>query len=272
MHLIRRILFCVAIPALGASHSATRAQQTPAIVSSEPRPSFEVASIKPSKPDDQDRGWHSGGDRIAIENYSLRDLVVSAYGLRSNSQVLGGPDWLAKEHFDISAKGDDVEVVRLRSMTGRDKHKEWNLMMQSLLADRFGLKVSQGQKKIPVYVLVVAKSGIKLTPAAANNDKHNLSVHNTDMFAAGVSMETLADYLTQMHECDDRVVVDRTGLSGDYDFKLDWTRDRGDGVPSDARYPGIFTALREQLGLELKRDEAPVDVVIVDAAKKPDFD
>jgi uncharacterized protein (TIGR03435 family) len=81
-------------------------------------------------------------------------------------------------------------------------------------------------------------------------------------------MSGFADWFTSLAECD-RVVVDRTGLSGEYDFKLDWTEDSGQGVPSDAPLPGLFTALREQLGLELKPDKAPVEVVIVETASEP---
>jgi len=91
------------------------------------------------------------------------------------------------------------------------------------------------------------------------------------MTAKAISMRSLADWFVYLPECD-RVVVDRTGLTGEYDFTLNWTEDSGQGVPPDALLPGLFTALREQLGLELKPDIAPIDVVVVDAAKQPDFD
>lgn len=245
------------------------AQQTPV---AEVRPSFEVASIKPSKPDDNKHDWDSNTDRLTIESYTLRDLVASAYGLKSTSQVLGGPDWMDKEHFDIAAKVDDAEIAKLKTMTGKERGKEWNAMMQSLLADRFGLKVGRGERTIPIYALVVAKSGAKLTAAAPNQTGHSLSVHNTHMMAISVSMSELADYLTEIHEIDNRVVVNRTGLSGSFDFKLDWALDPGNGTPEDSQYPGLFTALREQLGLELKADKGPVDVVIVEAAREPAVD
>ena len=264
---------CLLLAVLSFGFTVLHAQQPlSAVAATDKQPSFEVASIKPSKPDDGNHDWDSDADRLTIENYSLRDLIASAYGLKSNSQVLGGPDWLDKRHFDISAKVDDTELAKLKSMTRSEQSKEFNLMMQTLLAERFGLKVSHDHRTIPVYALVVTKSGIKFALAATNDDKHNLSVHNTHMVSAGVPMDALANYLTQMRESDGRVVVDRTGLTGDYDFKLDWTKDRGDGIPPDAQYPGLITALHEQLGLELKPDKAPVDVVVVESASEPELD
>lgn len=242
----------------------------PAPVMEKP-PSFEVASIKPTRKDEGDRDWDSGADRLRIEGYSLRNLIASAYGLKSDSQVLGGPDWIDKRRFDIAAKVDDAEMAKLKSMHGEDFHNEWNLMMQSLLAERFGLKVSPGRRTIPVFALVVAKSGARLAPVAANETGHNLSVHGPHVTATAVSMDALAEYLTQMSETG-RVVLNRTGLTGEYDFKMDWTRDRGNGIPPDAPYPGLFTALEEQLGLKLKSQKGDVSVVVVDAASEPAFD
>ena len=263
---------CLALAVFGLPSLAIRGQQPSATeAASEKLPSFEVASIKPSKSDNPNHDWHTAADRVAIGNYSLKELIVSAYGLKSTSQVLGGPEWLDKKHFDIEAKVDDIEVARLKAMSHDDRRREWNLMLQSLIADRFALKVSHGERTVPVYILAVAKSGAKLRPAS-NENRHDLSVYNTDMTATGVSTDALANYLTQMHETEDRVVVNRTGLSGDYDFKLEWTRDRGDGIPPDAPYPGLFTALREQLGLELKPDKAPIQVIVVESANKPTSD
>jgi uncharacterized protein (TIGR03435 family) len=264
---------CLSLAILSLGFSALQAQQPSVAVGAIDKvPSFEVASIKPSKPDDGNHDWDSDSDRLTIENYTLRDLIASAYGLKSTSQVVGGPGWLDKQHFDISAKVDDTELAKLKGITRSENSKEFNLMMQSLLAERFGLKVSHDRRTIPVFALVVIKSGIKFTPAAANDDKHNFGVHNTHMVAAGATMEALADYLTRMHESEDRVVVDRTGLTGDYNFTLDWTRDRGDGIPPDAQYPGLITALHEQLGLELKPDKAFVDVIVVASASEPELD
>jgi uncharacterized protein (TIGR03435 family) len=256
------------------------ARQAPATAAVESRPSFEVASIKPSRPDDQDHNWDSRGDMVSIENYTLRRLIRTAYGLKSDSQVLGGSDWIGKHGFDIEAKLGDAEMAKMQKMSGPERFQEVRLALQNLLADRFQLRVSQGTRDIPVYTLIATKSGDKLNlspPQLDDSGKpkadRNHSIHegNGHVTAKAISMSGFADWFTYLPECD-RVVVDRTGLTGEYDFKLDWTEDNGQGVPPDAPLPGLFTALREQLGLELKPDKAPIDVVIVDAAKEPDFD
>ena len=252
-------------PLFGAQRPSTTA-------SADLPPSFEVATIKPSRPDDNDHGWHSNSDRVRIENYTLRDLIVSAYGLKSKSQALGGPDWIDKKHFDISAKVDETEMTKMKTMTRDDRRKQWNLMMQALLADRFGLSVKREIRRSPVYLLVVTKSGARLTDSTPDEKNHDLSVQNTAMTATAVSMDSLANYLTTQFEVGDRVVLNRTGISGDYDFKLNWAPDRGQGIQPDAVLPGLFTALKEQLGLELKPDKAPVDVVVVRSAAEPELD
>jgi uncharacterized protein (TIGR03435 family) len=92
------------------------------------------------------------------------------------------------------------------------------------------------------------------------------------MTASAVSMDDLADDLTGMPESGDRVVLNLTGLSGEYDFMLNWGEDRGEGVPADATYPGLFTALQEQLGLKLESQKGSVDVIVVEAATEPVLD
>jgi len=194
--------------------------------------------------------------------------------------VLGGPDWIGKQAYDIEAKFDDAEVAKMQKMSNRERAREAWLALQALLADRFQLWVSQETRSIPVYALVVAKTGAKLVQSAPQLDEdgkpktdQNHSVHASGghVTTKAISMSGFADWFAYLPECD-RVVVDRTGLTGEYDFKLDWAEDSGHGNPPDAPLPGLFTALHEQLGLELKPDRAPVDVVIVDAAKEPVFD
>ena len=246
----------------------------------EPQPSFEVASIKPSRPDYQGYDWNGGVDRVSIKNYTLRRLIRTAYGLKSDSQVLGGPDWIGKQAFDIEAKFGDTEIAKMQKMSNRERSQGAWLALQALLAERFQLRVSQGTRSIPVYALVIAKTGAKLALSVPQVDEsgkpkadQNHSIHDSNghVTARAFSMSGFADWLTLMPDCD-RVVVDRTGLTGEYDFKLEWTEASGRDVHPDAPLPGLFTALREQIGLELKPDKAPIDVVIVIAAKEPDLD
>ncbi len=248
------------------------------------QPSFEVVVIKPSKPDTANRGWDSSIDQMSIRAYTLRRIIRAAYGLKSDSQVVGGPKWIDTECFDITAKVDDAEVAKIRGMSPKDASKENQLMLRSLLADRFQLKVGRVVRSIPVYELVLAQSTFRSIKSLAlkktdNHDSagsgeskehsHSLSAHNGHMTAIGISMDALAEDLAEMRETDNRVVLNRTALTGDYDFRLDWTQDRGEGIAADAPYPGLFTALQEQLGLQLKSQKAPVEVIVVDAATEP---
>jgi uncharacterized protein (TIGR03435 family) len=263
---------CLALIGPGFALAPLRAQQPiNGAVAAEKLPSFEVASIKPSNRDDRGLKLRMSADRITIENFTLKELIAYAYDLKSDSQVLSGPDWLDKKRFDIAAKVDDTEFAKLKTMRGKDIRNEWGEMMQSLLIDRFVLKVRRDRRTIPVFALVVAKSGQKLT-TAKEKETHSLSARNSHLSATAVSMAHFADFLTGQDETDDRVVVDRTGLTGDFDFKLDWTPDNANGTPPDAQLPGLFTALRDQLGLQLKPDKATVDVVVVKSAKVPEAD
>lgn len=232
-------------------------------------PSFEVATIKPSKPDAQGDSWFFAVGRLTIQNYTLRRLIRRAYELKSDSQILGAPGWMDKQAFDIVAKTDDAEEVKMSRMSGEDRNKEELLMLQSLLADRFALWLGHDEKTIPVYILVVAKTGtrfIESTPAESNG----LSVGGGHLKATALSMDDFAKYLSQMPESDNRLILNRTGLKGSYDFQMNWSRD-GDGA-ENSPYPVFFTALEEQLGLKIEPDRAPVDVVVVVSVKKPELD
>src|SRR6185437_5661675 len=169
-------------------------QQVPPTSKAKQTPAFEVAAIKPGKPGDTNHNWDGSNDRISIENYTLRRLVSVAYGLKSESQVIGGPNWIDHQSFDIMAKIDEVDVVTLHNMNRTERSHERDLMIQSLLTDRFNLKVSRGERKLPVFALVVTKSGAKLTPAKVQNAGHSgLSDHNGHITAVNISMDDFSD-------------------------------------------------------------------------------
>ena len=237
-------------------------------------PHFEVAAIKPSKPDDRNQSWHASADRILIENFTLRHLIRSAYGLKTDSQVLGGPDWLDKQAFDISAKIDDAEIEKMKAMDWPSKQRERSAMLRSLLAERFALKAHFEQRTMPVYALVVDKPGAKLTSSSPETTAkgNHISTTNGRMTATATSMDAFADDLEYRPETGGRMVLNRTGLTGEYDFKLNWALDNGDGTTVDSSLPGLFTALREQLGLKLQPEKGEVQVVVIESAVKPAFD
>lgn len=251
---------------LGAA--AARAQQTPSAATAEPQPSYEVASIKPSRPDDHNLDWDDSPGRVSITGYTLRRLIRAAYGLKSNAQVLGGPKWIDSARFDIVAKADDAETAKMQKMSDADWVKARSLMLQSLLADRFQLKLRRETRVLPIYALVVLKSGIKFKPAKPNEDG-DLSGWGGHLEATATTMDAFADYLNGVRELADRVILNHTSLTATYDFNLDWSRDRGDGSSQDSEFPGLYTALEEQLGLKLAPEKAPTEVVIVESASEP---
>ena len=150
-------------------------------------------------------------------------MIAYAYGLKRNEQVLGGPDWLDKTHFDIVGVVGDAEVAKLRSMPGSNRQMEWNLILQSFLAERFQLKANPEEREMPIFALVVAKSGSKLKPSTASDKGQHLSMNSQQMTATGASMDFFASVLTHRRESGERTVVNRTGLTGVFDFTLDWS-------------------------------------------------
>jgi uncharacterized protein (TIGR03435 family) len=238
-------------------------------------PAFEVATVKPSKPGRWGEDLDESNNTLTIQNYSLRHLIREAYRLKSDSQIIGAPSWFDSQRFDIVAKMDDAEVARMDKMDGDESDREWDRMLQSLLADRFELRATRGSRTLPVFALVVTHSGPKLKPtpeksAAASPDSDSgIDIHNGELTARAASMDAFADTLTSMRDMANRVVINRTGLTGNFDFQLDWARDRGDGASADSPYPQLFTALEEQLGLKLKSARATVDVVVIESATEP---
>jgi len=194
------------------------------------------------------------------------------------------------QRYDIAAKIDDAEYARLRTLRGTENSREFNRMRQGLLAERFQLKVARKERIMPVYALAVSKSGAKLSPSPLQQGNQSLSVNSrqpdasasvgdlaarndtVQMTAAGVSMDSLADALTRQRETGDRIVVNRTGLPGDYDFKMIWTTDRGEGAAADSPYSGLFTALQDQLGLKLESQKGSVEVIAIQSAAQPIID
>jgi len=257
-----------------ATISCLPAQHASFAASAGKPPSFEVATIRPSRPGTFRQDMDETGDRLTIQNYTLRHLIREAYGLKSDEQILGGPDWIDKQGFDIVAKVDDDEAARMDKMADDQGDREWDLMLRSLLADRFQLRIAQSNRQLPIFALVVSRSGAKLKHTPDKGANHGtgdpgIDLHWGELTANAATMDSFADVLTSMRDISNRVVVNRTGLAGNFDFQMDWARDRGDGAAQDSPYPGLFTALQEQLGLRLKPDKATVPVVIVESATSP---
>lgn len=234
-----------------------------------PDPSFEVATIKPSKPDAQGKGIGVRGREISTLNTSLADLMEFAYGIHPR-QISGGPSWIDSERYDILAKPEG---------DGTPNDAQWKIMAQKLLTERFQLKFHHEQKELSVYAITVGKTGPKLTKSAGDpNGLPGLGMRALgNLSANNANMRDFAQMLQSVVL--DRPVVDQTGLSGRFDFTLRWTPDEtqftslGIKVPTppaagpDAP-PDLLTAFQEQLGLKLTATKAAVDIFVIDKAEK----
>jgi uncharacterized protein (TIGR03435 family) len=234
-------------------------------------PKFDVASLKPTQspgPSSVVRPSPSG-DRYVGTNASLRLMIQVAYRLKAE-QVVGGPDWVATDTWDLNAKTDKPSTT-----------DDLRLMLQDLLAERFHLKLRRDTKELPAYILSVDKSGPKLIPHQPAHggdqwiDQPQQPFLHIKLSARFSTMDYFAFRLSQLL---DRPVVDRTDLKGGFDFELTYTRDlppnippgaRLNGEPIDTSGPTVFGALRQQLGLKLEAQKAPVEIRVIEQVEKP---
>lgn len=233
-------------------------------------PAFEVATIKPSKPDEQRTYLIWRGGDMQVVNFSLESLVKFAFDLQ-DKQILGAPAWMSTDKFDIDAKPDTP---------GQPSGEQLKEMVRKLLADRFALKFHNDQKEMGAYVLTVGKDGPKLKENTSNPNGLP-ALFFGPIGTLHVMNATMQNFTGLMQSAVlDRPVVDRTGLKGRYDFTLKWTPDEsqfaGMGVkvppPSadDANAaPPLFTAIQEQLDLKLEAQKTNVPVLVIDHVDHP---
>lgn len=217
-------------------------------------------------------GYRPGGLYVAT-NVSLRFLVREAYQTR-DFQLIGGPNWLDSDSFDIQARAAAADVP-----APDQTRTQMLLMLQYMLEDRFRLKIRRETRQLPVYALRVGKGGHKLTPTAEKKDQcggpggpmcpgtgtHCCTDGMIDLTAGSTSLPGFAESISQFMG---RRVVDETDVKGLFDIKLRWTRD--DVTPTaGASTLSIFTAIQEQLGLRLESSKGPVDVIVIDSAERP---
>jgi uncharacterized protein (TIGR03435 family) len=264
-------------------------------------PSFEVVTIKPASSEPQLSS--ASPTEVRISNVTVRNLIEQAYGIpwtpAENERVLGGPAWLDTNHYDIVARIPD-NLAEARQKLSHDQQKQQiSLMLQSLLAERFHLKLHFGTRVLTVYALVVAKPNPHLVVSTSQTDsttqersapiplpsspedlRHGILVlyngQSARMIARQASLDDLAHWFAGYSEVGGRPVVNQTGLSGFYDFTLRWTRQSLTATPqpgapdaADSDAPSLLTALPDQLGLRLKPTKAPVEVILIDHTDPP---
>jgi uncharacterized protein (TIGR03435 family) len=285
------------MPVLAILLAASSFAQAPA---QSPRPEFEVASIKPyaaSGPNEVAVGVHVDGAQIQATGLSIRNLIAIAY--RIKAALISGPDWITSERFDISA-----------ALPAGSTAAQLPEMFQSLLADRFQMKVHRDKKELPVYVLGAGKGPLKLKESPPNPDADKDEPKGTANVSAGGSAKgvginfghgvsftfannqfvatkmTMAMFAENLERFADRPIVDETGLTGQYDFTIDFTPEDyrvmlirsavnsgGNVRPQALRLldhasPSALGDALQQVGLKLDSRKAPLDVLVIDDALK----
>jgi uncharacterized protein (TIGR03435 family) len=252
----------------GATQSAV--SQPPAPLTAAPA-AFEVSTVKQSKADSGNSSFNFNNGTFTATNEQLKNIMESAYGI-PQPRILGGPKWLDSERFDIQAKMESAAAQRLDALSRDQARAEMQAMFQQLLADRFKLAVHWETRDLPVYALVVAKRGPILYESKNAPGAPSYSTSNGEFSAKGLTLTELAEGLTpQLSSELGRVVIDRTGIQGRYDFTLKWTPESGmNGSPSEPDAgPSIFTAFTEEVGLKLESAGGPVKVLVIDHVDMP---
>lgn len=244
----------------------------PKLMAANANPSFEVATIKPSRPDAPGRSilvGRGGTNLLTTTSTPVADLISMAFDLHPN-QIMGGPSWLETEKYDISAKPDQEGVPNLEQL---------HAMIEKLLKDRFQLAFHREKKELSVYVITLAKGGPKL---AVSQLKGNLpGFGGRGPGSLGAVNATIAEFAGFLQaRILDRPVVDQTGLTERYDFQLRWTRDNAQAATAAANAPiiaadsadappDLFAAIQQQLGLKLESKKAAADVLVIDHIERP---
>jgi uncharacterized protein (TIGR03435 family) len=267
---------------------------------------FEVASIKPNNSGDGRVQMMNAPGRFNATNVTLRMLIRQAYQLQ-DSQITGGPGWLADDHFDIVAKLEGTPQDMFIAQQRGGGPTPLQMAIRALLAERFNLVVHNESKEMPIYALILARGDGKLGPEMKKSETDcaalaaargrgpggpppsgppapgqpmpcGIRIGMGNLVMGGASLGQFAQSLAMFVG---RMVSDKTGLTGGWDLNLTWTPDnmpqRPPGAPDpqingaaiDPNGPSIFTAIQEQLGLKLDSQRGPVDVLVIDKAEHP---
>lgn len=272
-----------------------------AVLAQSPQNTFEVASIKPSDPNTRGTFFRNSPGTLNIVGANVSFLIQQAYDVRA-FQVSGGPGWINSDRYDVMAKIESTapptnpaEVADQRKAMEQQRER-----LRALLEERCHLKIHHETKELQAYILTPAKGGSKLkqtAPAAADQDETDrdrprgpfLRMGRGQLIGQSVSMDFLVQILAQQLG---RPVIDQTGLTGAFDFILEWTPESGPGLgpgfgspvasvpgkepprldnpaPDEPNGPSIFAAVQEQLGLKLESRKAPTDIIVIDSIEKP---
>lgn len=256
MQVAKTVLLMLGIAAI----VTTAASQTP----SDTKPSFEVATIKadtrlgPSS-------LNKVGDRFVATALPLRPLIMEAYRVR-DFQILGGPRWINDDQWDIEAKAESSTNLTWTESQDPNRAGPLARMLQSLIENRFQLKFHREPREVPAYIVTIVRSGSKLKLSA---DQSTVIV-DTKLGRGLVEVNTqpFGNFLYFLGRQLDRPLIDKTGVVGLYDVKLQWTPEPTQGTPA-SDFPTLFTAVQEQLGLKLESGKGAIDMLVIDSVQRP---
>jgi bla regulator protein blaR1 len=277
-----------------------RAQsQTQTAAAPTPDYKYEIVSIKPSK--SNNGRWQLPPDGFSAIGVTPQALIQSAFRIpafRTTGDYgpSGAPGWIKSEWFDVEAKMDPDVADALKKLSDDDRLIARQRMLQAVLADRFGLVFHRETRELPIYTLIIAKNGSKLHEAKPGDTYPNgiklqngapgAGVWTMMSLAGGSNLITaqaiaLSSLLPSLAYPLGRPIVDKTGLTGKYDFTLTYSLDQNpspsasapNGQPAlasaDPTAPSLFTALQEQLGLKLESGKGPIEIIVIDHIERP---
>jgi bla regulator protein blaR1 len=286
-------VLAVAIPmSFGLTHTTKADTRSQSQGSQTLAPTFEVASIKINRSGERGAAIKLTPGRLVITNFKLHMLIRTAYMVQDN-QISGEPNLLNADGYDIEAKIDPAVDDQLTKLAPGQRNLQIMHMLQSLLEDRFRLALHHETKDLPIYALVIAKDGPKIKEAKPGDTYPNgptglggrpigggtlVAPERGKLIGQGVPLSRLTQTLTD-YKFVDRSIIDKTNLSGNYDFTLQWaqeiqlptdnTQDMDRAPSLNESGPSIFTAIQAQLGLKLESQKAPVDMLVIDHVEKP---
>jgi uncharacterized protein (TIGR03435 family) len=227
-------------------------------------------------------------DGFVMTNSVLVGLIYYAYGLLNPEQLAQAPSWVSSELYTIEAKMDPSVAASFQKLSRDERIAVRREMLQALLAERFNLKVHHATRDLPIYSLEIAKNGPRLKEAKANDPNvvkgpdgspltDSMELRNGESGETWIGHAVSTSYLVRnLEPVVGRIVLDKTGLTGHYDFSMQFVRDQialqAGGDSSAASNPGalsLYTAIEKDLGLKLEAGKAPIDVVVIDHMERP---
>jgi len=260
-----------------------------------PMPGFSVVSVRPTNPNQDLSHGGVSPDSYRAERTTIKDVLGYAFGLGYDRELVNAPSWVKEEHYDIQGTLDEDQIASRRRLTRDERDVQMRLMVQSMLAERFHLTYHFETRTLPVYLLEVAKSGLKCPrdttspPAIADPsrprfrwfnapappppppgwhppspEEQRVHLQSLHMRTRGWPFWLIVTTLSHQPELEGRPVIDKTGLEGAYDCEMNWSQADSGGTGQF-----FFSAVRDQLGLKLQPAKGPVEVLVIDSISRP---